>query len=170
MIIKRLGLPIALLIVAILSIEISLTALRQRNIAVTFSAHSAALIAAQPEAASEAPIDTDESVLLLAPDGELAVTVSWNYQIGPRFPTTFVQARVQNERGEIVAEEALSITCRNPLGCNGNQTLALRYGVREAGDQAEAWALGRYVVQVTRAYSGQEPIEIGSRRLTVVNP
>lgn len=170
MIIKRLGLPIALLIAAILSIEVTLTVLRQRNIEVTFSAHSAALLAAEPEAASEVSVGADDPVLLLAPDGELAVTVNWSYQIGPRFPTTFVQARVQNERGEIVAEEALSITCRNPLGCNGNQTLALRYGVREAGDQAEAWALGRYVVQVTRAYSGQAPVEISSRRLTVINP
>lgn len=170
MIIKRLGLPIALLVVAILAIEIGLTVLRQRNIEVTFSARSAALLNADSEAEAEAAISADEPVLVLAPDGELSVTVIWTYQIGPRFPTTIVRARVQNDRGETVAEESLSITCRNPLGCNGNQTLALRYGVREEGDQGEAWALGRYMVQVTRAYSGQEPVEISSRRLTVINP
>ncbi|MCS6870550.1 MAG: hypothetical protein RML95_05390 [Anaerolineae bacterium] len=166
MIIKRLGLPIALLIVSVLSIEIVLTVLRQRSIEVTFSARNAAPLNTE----AEAQVSADEPVLVLTPDGELSVTVTWSYQIGPRFPTTVVQARVQNERGETVAEDSLSITCRNPLGCNGNQTLELRYGVREDGDQATNWALGRYVVQVTRTYSGQEPVEISSRRLTVVNP
>ncbi|MFQ3535964.1 MAG: hypothetical protein SNJ58_08805 [Aggregatilineales bacterium] len=170
MIVKRLGLPIALLVVAILSIEIGLTVLRQRNIEVTFSARSVALQAARAEAESETEVSADEPVLVLSPDGELSVTVVWAYQIGPRFPTTVVRAWVQNERGETVAEKSLSITCMNPLGCSGNQTLALRYGVREDGNQGEDWALGRYLVQVTRAYPGQEPVEISSRRLTVINP
>ncbi len=170
MIVKRLGLPIALLVAAILSIEIGLTVLRQRSIEVTFSARSVALHAAGAEAESETEVSADEPVLVLSPDGELSVTVAWAYQIGPRFPTTVVRAWVQNERGETVAEESLSITCMNPLGCSGSQTLALRYGVREDGSQGEDWALGRYLVQVTRAYLGQEPVEISSRRLTVINP
>lgn len=166
--VKRLGLPIALLVVAILSIEVTLTALRQRQIDVIFSVSSAALTTTDSEASAER--DADDPVLVLAPDGELTVTVAWSYQIGPRFPTTTVRARVQDERGQTVAEESLSITCKNALGCSGSQALALRYGVRAEGDQESDWAIGRYVVQVTRAYSGQEPVEISSRRLTVVNP
>jgi hypothetical protein len=166
--VKHLGLPIAILIVAVLTIEIGLTVLRQRQIDVTFAVHSAALTAADSEAALER--DADEPMLVLTPDGELIVTVAWSYQIGPRFPTTTVHARVQDERGQTVAEESLSITCKNALGCSGTQELALRYGVRAEGDQEADWALGRYVVQVTRAYSGQAPVEISSRRLTVINP
>jgi hypothetical protein len=165
--VKHLGLPIALLIVAVLSIEIGLTALRQRQIDVTFAVHGAAQAAADSEAAER---EVNEPVLVLAPDGALTVTVAWSYQIGPRFPTTTVHARVQDERGQTVAEDSMSITCQNALGCSGTQELALRYGVRAEGDQQAEWALGRYVVQVTRAYSGQEPVEISSRRLTVINP
>ncbi|PJF37434.1 MAG: hypothetical protein CUN49_00490 [Candidatus Thermofonsia Clade 1 bacterium] len=168
MIVKRLGLPIALLIVAILSIEVTLTVLRQRHIDVTFTAHSAALAQAEAQAAPES--STDDPVLILAPDGDLTVTVAWSYQIGPRFPTTVVRARVRTEQGETVAEESLSITCNNPLGCSGSQALPLRYGVRAQGDQETDWALGRYIVEVTRTYSGQEPVAISSRRLTVINP
>ncbi|MBO9308416.1 MAG: hypothetical protein J7551_01375 [Chloroflexi bacterium] len=165
--VKRLGLPIALLVVAVLSLEIGLTALRQRQIDVTFTVHSAAQAAVDSEAAEGA---ADDPVLVLTPDGELTVTVAWSYQIGPRFPTTTVHARVQDERGQTVAEDSMSITCQNALGCSGSQELALRYGVRAKGDQASEWAPGRYVVRVMRAYSGQEPVEISSRRLTVVNP
>jgi hypothetical protein len=171
MTIKRLGLPIALLIVAILSIEVLLTILRQREITVTFSAESAAL-AALPENTdpTAAETTTDEPLLTLTPDGKLSVTVAWSYQIGPRFPTTTVHAVVQSESGETVAERSLSITCANPLGCSGSQVLDLSYGVRAEGDAAAAWQIGRYSVQVTRTYSGQQPIEITSRRLTVINP
>ena len=166
MTIKRLGLPIALLVVTILSIEVLLTVLRQREINVTFSAESAAL-AALPEATDPTTPEatTDAPLLTLAPDGKLSLTVTWSYQIGPRFPTTTV-----HESGETVAERSLSITCTNPLGCRGSQVLDLSYGVRAEGDAATDWQIGRYSVQVTRSYAGQQPTEITSRRLTVINP
>jgi hypothetical protein len=167
MFVKRLGLPIALLIAAVLSIEIGLTALRQRQIDVTFAVHGTALATADAKPVER---EADEPVLVLTPNSILTVTVAWSYQIGPRFPTTTVRAHVQDERGQTVAEDSMSITCQNALGCSGTQELALRYGVRAEGGQESAWALGRYVVRVTRAYSGQEPVEISSRRLTVVNP
>ncbi len=170
---KRAGLIAFVLIAFILTLEITLSALRNRTIEIVFHVEGEIpQVAAVPEATPAPDQPTATEVLFIGPSSTLVTTIQWTYHIGPRFPVTTIRAAVQDESGKTVAATSHTIQCgSDALSCVGDTPLALTFGVVDGAGTATQWPIGRYTVTVTRTYAGVEnaPSVLTARPLTVLN-
>ncbi len=170
---KRAGLLVLILAGTIISVELVLSVLRQRNISIDIHIEGkppASLVGTPtPQAPNNAA--SQAGTLYMAPDGSLVVNVIWTYRIGPRFPVTDVRATVQDKGGNTVASSAYTITCETAtsLLCEGQQPLALHFGQTEDVNQPAAWPTGSYTLEVTQASGGLNPVSLVERSLQVAN-
>jgi hypothetical protein len=174
---KRLGIAAVLIAGLVIGIEGMLTLLRQWNVAAKIEAHnplspSAAATATAVAAAlsPEAAAALADSTLMLGPDGTVVVQVNWDYRIGPRFPTTIVQAEALDASSKIVASTKYTIDCgSSSLQCDGATPISLEYGVIDTKGTRSAWPPGTYTIRVTRAYVGYSPKVVSERQLQVLS-
>lgn len=175
---KRLGIAAILVAGLVIGIEGTLTLLRQWNVAATIEVQdsqsptvsaTATAIAALPTADGAGPA-ANSSTLLIGPEGTLLVRVNWDYRIGPRFPTTVVQAEVLDGQSKIVSSSKHSIDCSSSsLQCDGTVPMSLEFGVVDKKGTRSAWPPGEYTIRVTRSYIGYSPKVITERPLRVLS-
>lgn len=190
---KRLSLIALLLVIAILAVEGSLALLRRRDVMAAIRVESllptptATPPGQQPTATPEGTTTPDPQItaLLMSDDGRVLVDVRWAYNIGPRFPQTYIRAMAIDQNQRVVASDGLVINCGSAtLTCDGNQRLTLRYGARAAEFEATTspgtppalptptsaevrWPAGEYQVLVTRAYQGFAEVQVSRQMLFV---
>jgi hypothetical protein len=170
---KRAGLLVLLLAGSIISTELLLSVLRQRNINVDIRVEGKppASMVSTPAPQPQNTAAPQAGTLYMAPDGSLVVNVIWSYRIGPKFPVTAVRAAVQDKSGDIVASAVYTITCETAtsLLCEGQQPLALHFGEKDEAGQPTPWPVGSYTLQVTQASGGLIPLPLVERPIRVAN-
>lgn len=182
---KRLGLIALLLVILIIGIEGTLTLLRKRDVSA-----SIAVVSQRPTATptplgqvSDATLDPATVGLIMTDDGNVVVTATWAYSIGPRFPQTTIRAIAFDQANEIVASASQFVDCSaSTLNCDGTTVLTLRYGEMAQPDSATTrtpqptlsatiaagrWPLGTYTILVTRAYEGFNAVDVARENIVV---
>lgn len=172
---KRAGLLLVIACAGILGIELALSVLRQRVIAVEVRPEGplpAVEVQTQPGNGAAIPEVGAEGVgsVRIAPEGGVSVDITWTYRIGPRFPVTTIRAEIVDDQGQTVASEAYTFECvGDSLNCAGQRAFTLRYGVREGQGAAQPWPVGSYSLQVTRTYQGARAERLTVRPVQVID-
>ncbi len=172
---RRAGLILVCLMITVFITETTLARLRHRDVSVSLSVKTAATSTPTPgtavptEAATADATDQPgptktpaPAILVIAPNDQLVVNVTWNYRIGPRFPHTTIYAVSQID-GRSVAEGQVKIDCGTEvLNCSGTQSITLQYTIPDTGTGAQqiAWPVGDYQLVVDRSDGGLTPITL----------
>jgi hypothetical protein len=170
---KRLGLLAVVLIGGVFVLELTLSALRLREVAVSFVVLGGPeAAAATPGAATPTPDEAAaaSTTLRLLPESALSVRVRWNYRIGPTFPVTRVRAALFDKDGELVAAAEYDINCAgNSLNCTGEDALNLNFQTLHSGQEMVpmTWPVGNYRLVVARSYRSQAETVLGERTVVV---
>ena len=166
---KRLAIALTIAVILVFGSESTMALLRRWNIDVEVQVTDAMGVVVTAEATADAsptpgPTPVAPPLTTLAADQRLNIDVVWNYRIGPRFPSTQIEAMVLRESdNSIAASGTYNIDCGTAaLSCTGNTVLSLT-------PTGGTWIPGTYYLTVNRAYAGLNPSTLKTQEFQVAS-